>query len=34
MYQKHIDFKPPEDENVKIWRYMDFTKFVSLIDKK
>ncbi len=23
----------PEDENKKIWRYMDFTKFVSLLDK-
>lgn len=24
-------FKPPEDENAKIWRYMDFSKFVSLL---
>jgi hypothetical protein len=26
--------KKPKYENVKIWRYMDFTKFVSLIDKQ
>lgn len=25
---------PIEDENSTIWRYMDFTKFVSLLDKK
>jgi len=25
---------PVEDENSTIWRYMDFTKFVSLLDKK
>lgn len=24
----------PANENAKIWRYMDFTKFVSLLDKK
>jgi len=23
----------PEDENARIWRYMDFTKFVSLLDR-
>lgn len=28
----HIAFKPPEDQNVKIWRYMDFTKYVSLLE--
>ena len=33
MYKEHPVFKKPEDENSKIWRYMDFTKFVSLIDK-
>ena len=28
-------FDPPGDENVKIWRYMDFTKFMSLVmDRK
>ncbi len=34
MYEKHPVFTPPPDENVKIWRYMDFTKFFSFIDKK
>lgn len=28
----HPVFEFPKDVNVKIWRYMDFTKFVSLID--
>jgi hypothetical protein len=26
--------KKPNDENTKIWRYMDFTKFVSILDKR
>lgn len=34
MYQKHPVFVTPEDENIKIWRFMDFTKFVSMIGKK
>lgn len=25
-------FRPPSDENVPIWRYMDFTRFVSLLN--
>lgn len=33
MYETHLAFIPPEDMNIKIWRYMDFTKFVSLLDK-
>ena len=24
-------FNPPDDKNIKIWRYLDFTKFVSLL---
>lgn len=32
MYEEHPLFIQPEDENVKVWRYMDFTKLVSLID--
>ena len=24
-------FDPPDNENVKIWRYMDYTKFMSLV---
>ncbi len=34
MYQEHPVFKDPDDGLVKIWRYFDFTKFVSLIQKK
>lgn len=34
MYKEAPAFIPPDDENVKIWRYMDFTKFVSLLDKR
>jgi hypothetical protein len=33
MYKEHPDLEKPKDENVKTWRYMDFTKFVSLLDK-
>ena len=31
---KHPSFLQPKNENIKIWRYMDFTKFVSLISSK
>lgn len=34
MYKEHKAFIKPENENVKIWRYMDFTKFVSLLDRR
>jgi hypothetical protein len=34
MYSAEPLFNVPENENVTIWRYMDFTKLVSLIDKK
>lgn len=30
-YQTHPVFEAPDDENVSIWRYMTFSKFVSLI---
>lgn len=33
MYKVHPAFKKPQTETVKLWRYMDFTKFVSLLDK-
>jgi len=33
MYIEHPVFEKPEDENAKIWRYMDFAKFMSLLDK-
>lgn len=33
MYKKHPDLIVPND-NMTIWRYLDFTKFVSLLDKQ
>ncbi len=33
-YKEHPVFEKPEDENVAIWRYLDFTKFVSLLDRR
>ncbi len=33
MYKEHHVFEKPKDKNAKIWRYVDFTKFVSLLDK-
>lgn len=33
MYKEHTIFEPPKNENIKIWRYMDFTKFLSMIHK-
>lgn len=32
MYKEHHLFESPEDENVKIWRYMDFYKFISILE--
>lgn len=32
MYIEHPEFHPPRDEHTKVWRYMDFTKFVSMLD--
>jgi len=32
-YQEHYVFESPE-ENTKIWHYMNFTKFLSLLEKK
>jgi hypothetical protein len=31
-YVEHKVFKPPEDENAVIWRYMDIAKFVWLLE--
>ncbi len=31
MYEQHPDFESPDEED-KIWRYMDFAKFVSLLE--
>ena len=33
MYEPHPEFKPPPSEAA-LWRYMDFTKFASLLDKE
>ena len=30
--KNHPIFREPNDPNIKIWRYMDFTKFVSLLE--
>jgi hypothetical protein len=32
MYVEHPTFVQPNNEDAKVWRYMDFTKLVSLID--
>lgn len=32
MYKEHPVFEKPEDLNSRIWRYMDFTKFISLLE--
>lgn len=32
MYEEHPTFIQPDNEEIKVWRYMDFTKLVSLID--
>ncbi len=32
MVKEHPIFKQPESENITLWRYLDFTKFLSLID--
>lgn len=34
MFHEHESFTPPEDKNVKIWRYMDITKFLALIESE
>lgn len=33
MYEEHPVFEKPSDENIAIWRYLDFTKFVLLLDR-
>jgi hypothetical protein len=34
MYEAHPVFIQPENPEVKVWRYMDFTKLISLIDSR
>ncbi len=33
MYKEHPDFNPPPSDAI-LWRYMDFTKFISLLEKQ
>src|SRR5659263_439614 len=34
MFKEHPSFETPENISSKVWRYMDFTKFVSLLEKQ
>lgn len=34
MYQDHPKFTQPEDEEIRVWRYMNFAKLVSLINSR
>lgn len=34
MYEEHEVFEKPDNENIKIWRFVDFQKFVSLLNTK
>jgi len=34
MHKKHPCVERSKNENAKIWRYLDFTKFVSLLDRQ
>lgn len=33
-YSEHPVFQPPEDPDIKIWKYMDLPKYISLLDKQ
>lgn len=33
MYKPHICFNPPENKEVKIWRYINFTELISLFEE-
>jgi hypothetical protein len=32
VHEEHPAFKKPNDPNIKVWRYIDFTKYVSLLE--
>ena len=34
MYAEHTDFIKPDDSDAKIWKFMDFTKLVNLLETK
>jgi len=33
-FPEHPAFVPPEKDEYKVWRYMDFTKFVSMLARR
>jgi hypothetical protein len=33
MATEHPVFRPPADRNASLWRYMDFTKFIDLLER-
>ena len=33
-YQAHPAFIEPKDQNARLWRYMDFSRFLSLLDRR
>ncbi|AKB19060.1 hypothetical protein [Methanosarcina sp. WWM596] len=34
MYQKCFDIKSPDDESIKVWRFMDFAQFMSMLKER
>jgi hypothetical protein len=33
-YQPHSAFVEPKDQNARLWRYMDFARFLSVLDRR
>ena len=33
MYHTNVACTPPDNDSTKVWRYMTFTKFMSLVDR-
>jgi len=34
MYENHAELRVPSSTDARVWRYMDFTKFVDLLDRE
>jgi tetratricopeptide (TPR) repeat protein len=34
MYKRHSNIESPDDESIKVWRFIDFAQFVSLLKKR
>ncbi|MDP4145725.1 MAG: hypothetical protein Q8936_14765 [Bacillota bacterium] len=34
MYTQHPVFNTPSNEEIKVWRYMDFTKFLNILERQ